>query len=156
MIENLSNPEILKKYRGEIKTDYYGRQVPKHAHGTINLSKYTSSTKLLMKAVDELFERIVNKDLLVRRVNIVASHVIPEDSVNTQSEFEQLDLFTDYESLERKRAEEEKESEKERKLQQAILAIQKKHGKNALLKGMNLEEGAMTRERNCQIGGHRK
>ena len=154
-IENLTDPEIRKKYHGEITTDHYGRQVPKHAHGTINLEKYTSSTKIIMNAVEELFERIINKDLLVRRVTIVASQVIPENEVKETESFEQLDLFTDYAALESKREEEKMALEKEKKLQQAILKIQQKHGKNALLKGMNLEEGAMTRERNQSIGGHK-
>ena len=109
-----------------------------------------------MKAVEELFDRIINWDLLVRRVNVVAAQVVPESEVREVQTYEQLDLFTDYAILEKERAEEKKELEKEKKLQQAILTIQKKHGKNALLKGMNFEDGAMTRERNCQIGGHRK
>ena len=155
-IENLLDPEIRNKYHGEITTDHYGRQVPKHAHGTINLKKHTSSTKIIMNAVEELYERIINKDLLVRRVSIVASQVIPENEVIETQSFEQLNLFTDYATLEKEREEEKKTLEKEKKLQQAILKIQQKHGKNALLKGMNLEEGAMTRERNEQIGGHRR
>ena len=155
-IENLTDPEIRKKYHGEITTDHYGRHVPKHAHGTINLKKHTSSTKIIMAAIDELYDRIINYDLLVRRVTITASQVIPESEIKEVEAFEQLDLFTDYAALENEREEERKALEKEKKLQQAILAIQNKHGKNALLKGMNLEEGAMTRDRNQQIGGHRK
>ena len=155
-IENLLDPEIRNKYHGEITTDHYGRQVPKHAHGTINLKKHTSSTKIIMNAVEELYERIINKDLLVRRVSIVASQVIPENEIIETQSFEQLDLFTDYATLEKEREAEKRTLEKEKKLQQAILKILQKHGKNALLKGMNLEEGAMTRERNEQIGGHRR
>ena len=155
-IANLEDAEKRRKYQGEITTDYYGRQVPKHAHGTINLPRQTSSTKVIMKAVEELFDRIINRDLLVRRVNVVAAQVVSESEVREAENYEQLDLFTDYAILEKERAEEKKELEKEKKLQQAILTIQKKHGKNALLKGMNFEDGAMTRERNCQIGGHRK
>ena len=154
-IDNLADPEISNKYHGEVTTDYYGRRVPKHAHGTINLPRLTSSTKVIMKAVEELFDRIINWNLLVRRVNIVAARVVPESEVVETQAFEQLTLFTDYEELESEREEEKKELEKEKKLQQAILAIQKKHGKNALLKGMNLEEGATTRDRNGQIGGHK-
>ena len=154
-IDNLTNPDIRNKYHGEVTTDHYGRQIPKHAHGTINLPCQTSSTKIIMKAVEELFDRIINWDLLVRRVNIVASRVIPECDVREQAEFEQLDLFTDYTALEKEREEEKKELEKEKKLQHAVLDIQKKFGKNAVLKGMNFEEGAMTRERNGQIGGHK-
>lgn len=154
-IDNLPATEIRKKYTGEVTTDYYGRQVPKHAHGTINLSMQTSSTKLIMQAIEELYDRIINWDLLVRRVNVVASRVVPENEKKSRAEFEQLDLFTDYEALEQKRVAEEKELEREKKIQHAILDIQKKYGKNALLKGMNFEEGGTTRERNGQIGGHK-
>ena len=154
-IDNLTDPHIRSKYKGEITTDRYGRQVPKHAHGTTNLSCYTSSTKIIMKAVEELFDRIINWDLLVRRINIVASRVIPEGKATVKTSFEQLDLFTDYSALEKEKEQEEKELKKEKKLQHAVLDIQKKFGKNAVLKGMNFEEGAMTRERNGQIGGHK-
>lgn len=154
-IESLSNPEIRRKYHGEITTDYYGRQVPKHAHGTANLPHPTSSTRLIMEAVMELYDRIINQDLLVRRITICAGKVLPEAEVKKHEDFEQLDLFTDYAALEQKRQEEQQELEKEKRIQHAILDIQKKYGKNALLKGMNLEEGAMTRERNGQIGGHK-
>ena len=154
-IDNLTDPEISRKYKGEITTDRYGRQVPKHAHGTANLSGYTSSTKQIMSAMEELFDRIINWDLLVRRINIVASRVITEGKAAAKPSFEQLDLFTDYSTLEKQREQEEKELKKEKKLQHAVLDIQKKFGKNAVLKGMNFEEGAMTRERNGQIGGHK-
>ena len=154
-IDNLSNPAIRSRYHGEVTTDRYGRRIPKHAHGTIHLPYQTSSTKIIMEAVEELFERIINWDLLVRRVNIVASGVIPEDEVIKEPAFEQLTLFTDYTSLQQERAQEREELEKEKRMQHAVLDIKKKYGKNALLKGMNLEEGAMTRERNRQIGGHK-
>lgn len=154
-IDNLTDPVISKKYYGEVTTDHYGRQVPKHAHGTVNLPSQTSSTKVIMKAVEELFDRIINWDLLVRRINIVASRVVPESEAIEENVYEQLDFFTDYEALEKEREEEKKEFEKEKKIQHAILDIQKKYGKNLLLKGMNLEEGAMTKERNGQIGGHK-
>jgi len=154
-IDNLTDPVIREKYHGEVTTDHYGRQIPKHAHGTTNLPCQTSSTKIIMKAVEELFDRIINWDLLVRRINIVAARVIPECEVTDKISFEQLDLFTDYAALELEREYEQKERERERRLQHAVLDIQKKFGKNAVLKGMNLEEGAMTRERNGQIGGHK-
>ena len=154
-IENLTNPAIRNKYHGEVTTDHYGRQIPKHAHGTINLPCQTSSTKIIMKAMEELFDRIINRDLLVRRINIVAARVVPESEVSDKQTFEQLDLFTDYTALEKKKEQEKKEQEKEKKLQQAVLDIKKKYGKNAVLKGMNFEEGATTRERNGQIGGHK-
>jgi len=154
-IDNLTDVEISKKYTGEITSDYYGRQVPKHAHGTINLPMQTSSTKIIMQAIEELYDRIINRNLLVRRINVVASRVVPEGEKKNTEEFEQMDLFTNYEELEQKRILEEKEFEKEKRIQHAILDVQKKYGKNALLKGMNLEEGATTMDRNRQIGGHK-
>ena len=155
-IENLTDPERSKKYHGAIVKDHYGRQIPKHAHGTANLDGHTSSTKKIMCAVSELFDRIVDKNLLVRRLNIVANHVLPEaDAPKKNAGFEQLDLFTDYAALEVKQAQEQAELEREKKMQQAMLTIKKKFGKNAILKGMNLEEGATAKDRNAQIGGHK-
>lgn len=154
-IDNLTDPAIRKSYKGEITTDHYGRKIPKHAHGTANIGRQTSSTMLIMDAVMNLYDNIVDKNLLVRRVYITANHVSGEStSPNTQS-FEQLDLFTDYEALEKKKKEEEEKLKREKQMQEAMLAIKKKFGKNAILKGMNLEEGAMTKERNQQIGGHK-
>ena len=146
---------VTNKYKGEITFDHYGRPVPKHAHGTVNLPFYTSSTKKIMKAAEELYDRIINKDLLIRRINIVAAKVTPEESYKDEPLYEQLDLFTDYTALEEERSKEKEQREKEKKMQQAILEIKKKYGKNAVLKGMNLEEGATTKERNGQIGGHK-
>lgn len=154
-IDNLTDPAIRSKYRGEITTDFYGRQTPKHAHGTAHLPSQTSSTKVIMQAVEELYDRIVNPDLLVRRINLVADRVISEADVPEKADFEQLDLFTDYVALEKERKLEQQEREKEKRMQQAVLDIKKKFGKNAVLKGMNFEEGATTRERNSQIGGHK-
>lgn len=153
---SLENPEIRKAYHGEVTTDYYGRKVPKHAHGTANLGRHTSSTKQIMNAVMDLYDRIVNEHLLVRRVNIVANHVVEECEIQSEETFEQLDLFTDYEALQKEREEEKAALAKERSMQKAVLDIKKKYGKNAVLKGMNLEKGATTRERNNQIGGHKK
>lgn len=154
-IENLSNPDIRKRYKGEIVTDHYGRRIPKHAHGTANLERKTSSTMLITDAVMELYDRIADKDLLVRRINVTANHVVEENTAEETPSFEQLDLFTDYDALEKARQEEEAKLKREKQLQQAMLTIKKKYGRNAILKGMNLEEGAMTRERNRQIGGHK-
>ncbi len=154
-IENLTNPKIKKSYHGTITTDHFGRAVPKSAHGTENLGRQTSSTKLIMDAVTELFERIVDKNLLVRRVNIAANHVVDEGTVQKTDCFEQLDLFTDYVAARAEKEEEEAELEREKKMQKAMLEIKKKYGKNAVLKGMNLEEGATTLDRNKQIGGHK-
>ena len=152
---SLENPGIRKAYHGEVTTDYYGRKVPKHAHGTVNLGRHTSSTKQIMNAVMDLYDRIVNDHLLVRRVNIVANHVVEECEIQSEETFEQLDLFTDYEALQKEREEEKAALAKERSMQKAVLDIKKKYGKNAVLKGMNLEKGATTRERNNQIGGHK-
>lgn len=153
--ENLSDPEIQRQYKGAVTTDRYGRKIPKHAHGTANLNRQTSSTKLIMDAVMELFERIVDQKLLVRRVNVTANHVVLESETAPASSYEQLDLFTDYAAMQQQREEEEKALEREKRMQQAMLNIKKKFGKNAILKGMNLEEGATTVERNKQIGGHK-
>jgi DNA polymerase V len=154
-IENLTNPEIKKSYHGAITTDHYGRAVPKSAHGSVNLGRQTSSTKLILDAVTELFERIVDKNLLVRRVNITANHVVDEATVQKTDNFEQLDLFTDYAAAQAKKENEDAELAREKKMQKAMLEIKKKHGKNAILKGMNLEEDATTVNRNRQIGGHK-
>ena len=143
-----------KDYKGEITIDRYGRKIPKHAHGTQNLKVQTSSEKIIRTATLELFDRIVDKDLLVRRLYITAGKVVDE-SEKKEPVPEQMDLFTDYAEEERKRAEEKERLEKERKRQQAVLDIKNKYGKNAILKGMNLEEGATAKSRNGQIGGHK-
>lgn len=154
-IENLTNPDISKLYKGEIVTDHFGRRLPKHAHGTANMGRYTSSTMLIMNKVLELYDSIVNQHLLVRRIYISANHIIEESAVAKAPAFEQLDLFTDYEALQKQQQEEQEQLKREKQLQQAMLTIKKKYGKNAILKGMNLEEGAMAKERNKQIGGHK-
>lgn len=154
-IENLTDPKRSKSYKGEVTTDHYGRQIPKHAHGTGNLGKYTSSTREILQAVSELYDRIVDPDLLIRRLNIVANHVIDEAAVPAEPVTEQLDLFTDYEARDRQQAEDAAALEREKRQQQAVLSIKKKFGKNAILKGMNLEEGATAKDRNAQIGGHK-
>lgn len=153
--ENLMDPESRKRYKGPVTTDHYGRRVPKPAHGTINLESQTSSTKLITNAVMELYERIVDKHLLIRRVYVTANRVEEESRAERNYNFEQLDLFTDYNALQRQKEAEKAELEREKKIQKAMLDIKKKFGKNAILKGMNLEEGAMTVERNKQIGGHK-
>ncbi len=154
-VSNLSDPVRGKAYHGDVVFDRYGRKIPKHAHGTANFDGYTSSAKQILAATEELFNRIADKDLLVRRLNITANHVIPESAARKEPKYEQLDLFTDYEALEKKRKEAQADLEKEKKLQEAMLTIRGKFGKNAVLKGMSLEEGATARERNEQIGGHR-
>jgi len=157
-IENLTDPEISKSYHGEVTTDHYGRKIPKHAQGTANLSRRTSSAMLIMDAVMALFDRVADRNLLVRRINITANHAADERSVTSvknPGSFEQLDMFTDYEAVQKKVDEEEKALMREKKMQEAVIEIKKKFGKNAVLKGMNLEEGATTASRNRQIGGHK-
>lgn len=154
-IENLTDPKIKKSYHGAITTDHYGRSVPKSAHGSANLGRQTSSTKLILDAVTELFERIVDKNLLIRRVNIAANHIVDETAAQKTDEFEQLNLFTDYMAVLEGKEAEEAELIREKGMQKAMLEIKKKYGKNAILKGMNLEESATTVDRNRQIGGHR-
>ena len=150
-IENLSNPEISKSYLGEVTLDHYGRKVPKSAHGTINIDHKTSSTKIITDYVMNLYESIINKKLLVRRINITAEDVVNEDDYKNNKKFEQINLFIDYNEVERQQNKEKSEKE----LQKAVLDIKTKYGKNAVLKGMNLIEGGTTIERNGQIGGHK-
>lgn len=152
---NLSTVEKVENYKGEIKIDSYGRKIPKHAHGTENIGRYTSSTKLITKAAISLFDRITDKSLAVRRVTIVANRVIDEDDIPSQETYRQLDLFTDYDEIERKQKEEGEELDRERKMQETMLAIKKKFGKNAILRGTDFEEGATAKSRNEQIGGHK-
>lgn len=133
-----------QKYSGEVAIDRYGRKIPKHAHGTINLDIPTSSLKEITTAVSSLYDRIIDKELLIRRLTLSATKVMPKEG----QVYQQLDLFTDYEAL-------KKEQEKERRLQKSILDIKKKYGKNAVLRGLGYEEGATTRTRNGQIGGHK-
>lgn len=154
-IENLTDPERSSKYKGPVTVDYYGRRVPKHAHGTVNLKNKTASSKIIIDAVMDLYDKIVNFELLVRRVNISANRIVPAGSAVEKDNSEQLSMFVNYEEEEEKRKAEALELEEEKHLQQAMLDIKKKYGKNALLKGMNLQEGATARQRNNQIGGHK-
>lgn len=154
-IENLAVPQRCSNYQGPVVLDSYGRQIPRHAHGTANLSCHTASSKELIRAASDLFDRIVNPILLIRRLSITANHTVPERSVSTPILYEQMNLFTDYAALEKRRKKKQAELERDKKLQQAILTIKKKYGRNAILRGMSLEESATARERNKQIGGHR-
>ncbi len=154
-IENLTDAKTKREYRGAVTTDRYGRKVPKHAHGTCNLECQTSSTGLITDAVMELYDRIVDERLLVRRINIVANRIAEEREALKQGEYRQLSLFTDYGSVAQEQETREEELAREKQMQKAVLDIKKKFGKNAILKGMNLQEGATARERNAQIGGHK-
>ncbi len=153
--ESLKNPSIRAKYKGPVTRDYYGRQAPKHAHGTANLKRQTSSTSLITKSVTELYDSIVNPDLLIRRINLTTNHVVTESSAKKRARPRQLDLFTDYEEIKRKEEAEQAALDKERRMQEAQLAIKRKYGRNAILRGLNFEEGATAKERNAQIGGHK-
>ena len=155
-IENLTNPAIATRYKGPVTTDPYGRTIPKHAHGTENLGEYTSSTKEIVAAADRLCRRILNPTLLVRRMSITAARVLPEGEARKKDvKAEQLSMFTDYEAEERERRAHKAALEKEQRMQRTVIDIKKKYGKNAIMKGMNLEEGATAKERNRQIGGHK-
>ena len=154
-IENLADRKQNENYKGVVTKDFYGRTVPKHAHGTANLGGFTSSTKEILRAVSELYDRIVDPSLLVRRMYVVANHVIDEGAVPPPPETEQIDLFTDYDARDRQNAEDAAAREKEKRMQQTMLSIKKKFGKNAILKGINFEDGATARDRNAQIGGHK-
>ena len=156
--ESLIRPEIRAKYHGPITTNHYGKAVPKHAHGTFNFQKPTSSSSLIMDGAAEIFDRQVNPDLLIRRLNLTTNHVKDEEFVNSQqskTNYEQLDLFTDYEELDKQRQKEKARLAKERRMQEAQLRIKQRFGKNAILRGLNFQEGATAKERNKQIGGHK-
>ena len=153
--ESLANPEIRKKYHGEVAIDRYGRQVPKPVHGSIALGGFTSSSQRISEAVLQLYDSRVHPDLLVRYLNLTVNHVRDERVAEQPPDGVQLELFTDYGALERQKQEEAAALAKERRLQEAQLAIKKKFGKNAILKGTSFEEGATAIERNRQIGGHK-
>lgn len=154
--ESLERPETAARYHGNIVMDYYGRTVPKHAHGTANLNRYSSSSKEIIEAIISLYDRIVDHVLLIRRLNITTNNIISEtEARNKGKEPVQLDLFTDYEALAIEAGKLNAEREKERKMQEALIAIKHKFGKNAILKGTSFSEGATARDRNNQIGGHK-
>lgn len=154
-IENLSDPKRACNYRGPVVLDPYGRRIPKHAHGTASLNHHTASAREIMSAAGELFNRIVDPDLLIRRLSVTANHTLPESTASQSIRYEQLDLFTDYADLENSYNQEQAALKREKKLQQTMLAIKKKYGRNSIVRGMSLEEGATARERNKQIGGHK-
>ena len=153
-LENLKDPMRMAAYDGPVDRDYYGRRAPRMAHGSINLGRATASARLIIDAVMALYDRIVHPALLVRRMYVVANHVM-EEAQAPQMEQEQLDLFTDYEARQKEQEQLDRELEKEKRRQQALLEIKRKFGKNAVLKGMSYEEGATAKDRNQQIGGHR-
>ncbi len=154
-VESLADPKIRQAYTGAVVLDHYGRAVPRHAHGTANLPRMTSSTRQITEAVLALYDRIADPLLLVRRINVVAARVLPEKEALQHPPFEQLDLFTDYEAAEQRRQLEDAQLARERCCQRAVLGIRRRFGKNAILMGMNFQEGGTAIERNRQIGGHK-
>ena len=154
-IENLTDADRRRQYYGEITVDRYGRKVPKHAHGTANLKRQTSSTHLITDAVMQLYDKIVHPKLLIKRITVTANHLVEESRAEQTPKYEQLDLFTDYSVQQEQQAAENADLEREKRMQKAMIDIKKKFGKNAILKGMNLEEGATAKDRNEQIGGHK-
>ena len=146
---------IPEDYSGKMVLNYYGKKAPKPAHGSVNLGRYTASTKIILSAMMQLCDQILDKDLLVRRLNVAVNHVIYEKDMPEDDAPVQYGLFDDVDALEKKREQEKAALAKERKLQEAMLAIKGKYGKNAVLKGMNFQEDATARERNGQVGGHR-
>lgn len=155
-VESLSRPSIRTTYDGPIVIDHYGRRVPKHAHGTAPLGKHSASTRLITEAVLFLFDRVVNPHLLIRRLTLCTNHVISEEEAKrAKEEPQQLDLFTDYEALAKQQQTAEAAEAKERRMQEALLNIKQKYGKNAILRGLNFAEGSTAVERNKQIGGHK-
>ena len=154
-IANLSNPRLSAQYRGQVSTDRYGRSIPKHAHGTENLQRKTSSSQVLADAMMNLYRRITDKNLLIRRIAMSTNRVTDEKCMEEKPEFQQLDFFTDYEALQQQMEEEKSRLQEERQMQETLLNIKKKFGKNAVLKGMSLQEGATARDKNNQIGGHK-
>ena len=154
-IENLKGESVRKSYHGEITIDRYGRSVPKHAHGTENIREYTSSTRKIIQAALALYDRIIDRKLLIRRMYLVANHIVNETDAPKPEQMQQLDLFTDYAAEQAKQEAEATQLAKEKSIQKAMLSIKKKYGKNAILKGMNLEDGATAKDRNGRIGGHK-
>ena len=150
----MEDEELRKAYRGPVAVDRYGRRVPKPAQGTVPLGRQTASLRLIMAQMLALFDRIVDPRLLVRRVNVTAAGILPQSMAGTDARPEQLDLFSDPEERQRQEEEEQAMLEREQRQQQAILAIRERYGKNAILKGTNYLDGATSRDRHRQIGGH--
>ena len=153
-IENLTDPVRAKRYHGEVTTDRYGRKIPKHAHGTANLQNHTSSAITVVEKTLELYDRIINPDLLIRRIYVTACHVRTEQEAQKKQTYEQMSLFDFAEETEEQKAQKQA-LQKEKQMQKAMLSIKQRYGKNAILKGTNFKEGATMRQRNGQIGGHR-
>ena len=153
-IDNLKDDQSFF-YKGEVVIDHYGRKIPKHAHGSRGLGCYSSASTLIRAAMCDIFDSVVDPVLTIRRINVTACNVIPQSQAKNIETTEQLNLFVDYEKVDQQKAALEKQMQKEQSVQETLLQIKQKYGKNAVLKGMNLEEGATTKQRNEQIGGHK-
>lgn len=154
-VSNLTNYSIRQLYNGEITIDRYSRKIPKHSHGTLNLDDFTSSAHTIINSFDTLYKRIIKQNLLVRKLNLTVNNLVNDSEVSRKNKFEQFNLFTDYEKLEKEKKENDKKLEEEKLLQKTIIKIKDKYGKNAILKGMNLEKDGTTIQRNGEIGGHK-
>ena len=154
-VSNLTDSNIKKHYHGEIVVDHYGRYVPKGAHSSIKLEKRTSSTKIIMEKMLELFDEIANPKLLVRRINICFSSLLNEKESSKEVVYKQFDLFSNTSEIDINKINEEKNIKEEKKLQETMISIMNKYGRNSILKAMNLEEGATTIDRNTEVGGHK-
>ncbi len=157
-VSNLRDPKTAAKYKGRIKADYYGRQAPQRVHGSQNLGRYMSSSDRIMEAVCEIYDQIVDKNLTLRRFNITVTRLLTAEEARTMEKAvpEQLSFFRDYAAEEKAKQAEDAALEKERRMQEALLHIRDRYGKNAVVKGLNLQEGATAIERNNQVGGHKK
>ena len=154
--ENLQNPNYKKFCRGEIKEDRYGREVPKPAHGTFRLDKKTFSTRIISEGFVYLYDEIINRNLLIRKIYLTVGNLTDEKELKQENQYEQVNLFTNYGKLAEKEKEEKVKLEKEKKIQSTIIDLKNRFGKNAIIKGMDLEEDATTIQRNGQIGGHQE
>ncbi len=154
-IENISDPKRRANYHGEVRVDPYGRAMPRHSHGTANLEKPSASAYIINDKMLELYDRIIDPSLLVRRLTMSVNHLQYEWSVEDEDKPMQLTIFDNYEEIQAQRKQEKQIIAREKKRQHAIIDIKKKYGKNALLKGMNLKEAATQKDRNDQIGGHK-
>ena len=154
-IDNLKSSRIMDLYDGDVTLDYYGRCVPKPAHGSIRLNHKTSSTRVITKELMKLYKKIVNPVLLTRRINITACNLEKDDKISSISSYHQFNLFSDIDEQNKELDNDLSNEKDERKVQKAILEIKNKYGKNAILKGMNLLEGSTTIDRNNQVGGHK-
>lgn len=153
--KNLTDAERARNYNGPVKKDYYGREAPKPSHGSHNIGRFTSSSRLLTDAMMELYDQVIDKNLLIRHIYVIFNHVYPQNSIPKAAEQIQLDLFTDYNKEKREEEKTQEKLDRENRLQQSILDLKRRYGKNAILKGMNLQDKATQKERNQQVGGHK-